>query len=147
MSAIEASDEDGEEYHPLRHVSPDFETLARDIQNRASHRVGVASTEKRHFREFFGAPIHVIEIAWELIKRDSLLPEGGRPKHLLWALHFLKVYPKQSPGCSAVGTSAGAVDPKTHQKWVWMFINALVGLMDVVVSNHRVRTGAGVVYC
>ena len=138
MSAIEASDEDEEEYHPLRHVSPDFETLARDIQNRATHHVGAASTEKRHFREFFGAPIHVVEIVWELIKRDSLLPEGGRPKHLLWALHFLKVYPKQSPGCSAVGASAGAVDPKTHQKWVWLFIDALVGLMDVVVSKITV---------
>ncbi len=147
MSAIEASDEDEEEYHPLRHVSPDFETLARDIQNRATHHVGAASTEKRHFREFFGAPIHVVEIVWELIKNDSLLPEGGRPKHLLWALHFLKVYPKQSPGCSAVGASAGAVDPKTHQKWVWLFIDALVGLMDVVVSNYSVRTGAGVIYC
>jgi len=121
--------------------------LARDIQNRASHRVGAASTEKRHFREFFGAPIHVVEIAWELIKRDSLLPEGGRPKHLLWALHFLKVYPKQSPGCSAVGVSAGTVDPKTHQKWVWLFIDALISLMDVLVSNHRVGTGAGVMYC
>ena len=138
MSAIEASDEDNEEYHPLRHVSPDFETLARDIQNRATHHVGAASTEKRHFREVFGAPIHVVEIVWELIKRDSLLPEGGRPKHLLWALHFLMVYPRQSPGCSAAGASAGAVDPKTHQKWVWLFIDALVSLMDVVVSKITV---------
>jgi hypothetical protein len=138
MSAIESSDEDEEEYHPLRHVSPDFETLARDIQNRATRHVGAESTEKRHFREFFGAPIHVVEIVWELIKRDSLLPEGGRPKHLLWALHFLKVYPKQSPGCSAVGASAGAVDPKTHKKWVWLFIDAIVGLMDVVVSKITV---------
>ena len=138
MSAIEASDEDEEEYHPLRHVSPDFETLARDIQNRATHHVGAASTEKRHFREFFGAPIHVVEIVWELIKRDSLLPEGGRPKHLLWALHFLKVYPKQSPGCSAVGASAGAVDPKTHRKWVWAFIDAVANLVDTVVSKITV---------
>jgi hypothetical protein len=30
MSAIEASD-DEEEHHPLRHVTPDFETLARDM--------------------------------------------------------------------------------------------------------------------
>ena len=147
MSAIEASDEDEEEYHPLRHVSPDFETLARDIQNRATHHVGAASTEKRHFREFFGAPIHVVEIVWELIKRDSLLPEGGRPKHLLWALHFLKVYPKQSPGCSAVGASAGAVDPKTHRKWVWAFIDAIAELVNIVVSNHSVGTGAGVICC
>jgi hypothetical protein len=134
MSAIEASD-DEEEYHPLRHVSPDFETLAREIQNRASRPVRAASMEKRHFREFFGAPIHAVESVWELIKRDSLLPEGGRRKHLLWALHFMKVYPKQSSGCSTVGASAGAIDPKTHQKWVWLFIDALVSLMDAVVSK------------
>ena len=134
MSAIKASDNE-EGYHPLRHFTPDFETLAGEIQNRASRPVHAASTEKRHFCEFFGAPIHVIESVWELIKSDFLLPESGRPKHLLWALHFMKVYPKQSPGCSTVGASAGAVDLKTHQKWVWLFIDALVGLMDVVVSK------------
>jgi hypothetical protein len=81
---------------------------------------------------------------WDLLERDSLLPEGGRPKHLLWALHFMKVYPKQSPGCSAVGASAGAVNSKTHRKWVWAFIDAVTNLIDVVVSNHSVGTGAGV---
>jgi len=124
MSAIKASD-NKEEYHPLRHVSPDFETLAREIQNRVSRPVHTVSMEKRHFREFFGAPIHVVESVWELIKRDSLFPEGGHPKHLLWALHFMKVYPKQSPGCLTVGA----------QKRVWLFINALVGLTDAVVSK------------
>jgi len=61
--------------------------------------------------------------------------------HVKLADYFLverKVYPKQSPGCSAVGASAGAVDPKTHQKWVWLFIDALVSLMDVVVSKITV---------
>ena len=67
----------------------------------------------------------VVEKVWELLERDSLLPEGGRPKHLLWALHYMKVYPKQSPVCSA------AVDPKTYRKWVWAFID---------VSYHSVRT-------
>ncbi len=69
-----------------------------------------------------------------MLERDSLLPEGGRPKHLLWALHFMKVYPKQSPGCLAVGASTGAVDPKTHRKWVWAFIDAVANLVDTVVS-------------
>jgi hypothetical protein len=125
---------------------PDFEALARDIQNRASRRVGAATTETRHFREFFGTSVLVVEKTWELLERDSLLPEGGRPKHLLWALHFMKVYPKQSPGCSAVGASAGAVDPKTHRKWVWAFIDAVANLDDIVVSNYSVRTGAGVIF-
>ena len=75
---------------------------------------------------------------WELLERDSLLSEGGRPKHLLWALDFMKVYPKQSPGCSAVGASAGAVDPETHRKWVWAFIDAVANLVDIVVSKITV---------
>ncbi len=83
----------------------------------------------------------VVEKTWELLKRDSLLPEGGRPKHLFWALRFMKVYPNQSPGCSAVGASAGAVDPKTHRKWVWAFIHTIANLVDVVVSlTCSVRT-------
>jgi len=101
----------------------------------------------RHFREFFGTSVLIVEKTWELLKRDSLLTEGGRPKHLLWALHFMKVYPKQSPGCSAVGASAGAVDPKTHCKWVWAFINAVANLVGVVVSNHSVGTGSKMALC
>ena len=50
----------------------------------------------------------------------------------------MKVYPKQSPGFSAVGASAGAVDPKTHRKWVWAFIDAVPNLDDVVVSKITV---------
>ncbi len=96
------------------------------------------STESWHFREFFGTSVLVVKTVWELLKRDSLLPEGDRPKHLLWALHFMKVYPKQSPGCLTVGASAGAVDPKTHRKWVWAFIDAVANLVDVVVSKITV---------
>ena len=79
--------------------------------------------------------ILIVKIVWELLDRDSVLAEGGHPKHLLWALHFMKVYPKQSPGCSAVDASAGAVDPKTHRKWVWAFIDAVANLLDMVVSK------------
>jgi len=60
----------------------------------------------------------------------------------------MKVYPKQSPGCSAVGAPAGAVDRKTHRKWFWAFIDhAVANLIDIVVSNHSVGTSAGVMYC
>jgi hypothetical protein len=61
---------------------PDFEALARDIQNRASHRDGAATRETRHFHELFGTSVLVAEKTWELLERGSLLPEGGRPKHL-----------------------------------------------------------------
>ena len=58
----------------------------------------------------------------------------GHPEHLLWALYFMNVYPKQGPGCSVIGMSASAVDPKTHRKWVWPFINTIANLVDIVVS-------------
>ncbi len=97
MSAIEASDEDEEEYHPLRHVSPDFETLAREIQNRASCPVRVALTEKRHFRDFFGVPIHVVEILWELIEGLSP-PRRWPPEAPALGPSFHEDVPQAEPG-------------------------------------------------
>ncbi len=114
---------------------PDFADIARDIQNRASHQVGSELTEAWLFCEFFGTSVRVAEILWQLIVRDKLQPRGRRPEYLLWMLYFLKVYPtKQGPGCSVVGASAGAVNPKTHCKWVWAYIEAIAELVDVVVS-------------
>ena len=113
---------------------PDFMPLALEIQNRATCRIGTDLMEARRFREFFGTSLVVVEQIWELLERESLLPDGCDPKHLLWALHFMKVYPKQSPGCSAVGGSGEAVDPKTHHKWVWMFLDAIAELSGEVVS-------------
>jgi hypothetical protein len=79
--------------------------------------------------------MRVVEIMWELIICDKLQPRAPPPEHLLWMLYFLKVYPKQGPGCLVVGVAASAVDPKTHRKWVWTFIGAIAELVDVVVSN------------
>ncbi len=47
----------------------------------------------------------------------------------------MKVYSKQGLGCLVVSTSANAIDPKTHRKWVWALIKAIAKLMDVVVSK------------
>ena len=98
VSASEASDDNFNQYAPGHMPMPDFEALARDIQNRAPHRVGAATTETWHFREFFGTSVLVVEKVWELLERDSLLPEGGRPKHLLWALHIMKGTPSRARG-------------------------------------------------
>jgi hypothetical protein len=97
---------------------PKFADIARDIQNRASHCIGSELKEARLFREFFGTSVRVIDTLWELVVGDKLRPRGGHPQHLLWALCYMKVYPKQGPSCLVVGASAGAVDPKTHKKWV-----------------------------
>jgi hypothetical protein len=78
--------------------------------------------------------MRVVKILWELVVRDKLRPREGRLEHLLWALYFMNVYPKQGPGCLVVGASAAAVNPKTHCKWVWAYIEAIAKLVNVVVS-------------
>ena len=77
---------------------PDFKVLARDIQNRGAHRIGTDQMDARLFYEFFGMSVVVVERVWELLENDTLLPEGSGPKHLLRALLFMRIYPKQGPG-------------------------------------------------
>lgn len=116
----------------------EFFLAARDIQNRMSRNVGTAQMEDRRFRELYGARMEIVVHLWVMMDDDDLLPPKSKPKHLLWTLFFLKVYPREGPGCSAVGGLGGAVDPKTLQKWVWLFIERIGELADKVVS---------VVYC
>jgi hypothetical protein len=47
---------------------------------------------------------------------------------------FLKVYLREGPGCSTVGGSKGAIDPKTMWKKVWLFFECIAKLADNVVS-------------
>jgi hypothetical protein len=111
-----------------------FFHAARNIQNRTSRIVGTAEMEERHFCKLFGACMEIVIHLWEMIEKGDLLPEKSKPKHLLWTLYFLKVYPREGPGCSAVGGSGGAVDPKTLRKWVWLFVERIDELADDVVS-------------
>jgi len=55
---------------------PDFKALARDIQNRNNHIIGTDQMEARHFREFFGTSLIVVEKVWEMLETNFLLPDG-----------------------------------------------------------------------
>ena len=113
---------------------------ARDIQNRTSRCVGTAAMEDRRFRSLFGARIEIVLKVWLMLGKDGLRPKKSKPRHLLWTLYFLKVYPREAPGCSAVGGSKGAIDPKTFRKWVWLFIERIAELADEVVSIFDMPT-------
>jgi hypothetical protein len=69
-----------------------------------------------------------------MLVESHLLPEKSKPKHLLWTLYFLKVYPREGPKFSTVGGLKGAVNPNTMQKWVWLFLECIAKLADHVVS-------------
>jgi hypothetical protein len=100
-------------------LTHDFVLIARDIQNRGSHAIEAASMEARHFLKFFGMSMRAVKILWNLLVRDNLHPKKSHPKHLPWALYFLKVYPKQSQGCSVLGASASTVNQKTIALGSW----------------------------
>jgi hypothetical protein len=111
-----------------------FFRAARDIMNRVGRKVRTAAREDRRFHKHFGAPFTIVRMVWDMLVEGGLLPKNGKPKHLLWTLYFLKCYPKEGPGCAAVGGSRGAIDPKTMRKWVWLFLERICELADEVVS-------------
>ena len=136
MAPIEDNNDETEEEDSFdsKATAPDFMPNAWDIMNKFPCPDAAALTKICSFRETFGMRLPIVSKVWLMLWEENLLPEGGGPKHLLWALYFLKVYPLQAPGCAAVGTSGGAINLKTHRKWVWSFIKAVSELMDVVVS-------------
>jgi hypothetical protein len=102
----------------------------RDIMNRTSQKVGTADIKDRQFHSIFEARIEIALMVWDMLGEGSLHPDKSRPKHLLWTLYFLKVYPREGPGCSAVSGSKGAIDPETMRKWVWLFLERISELAD-----------------
>ncbi len=113
--------------------------------NRVGRKVGSAALEDRRFREHFGAPFEIVRMVWDMMEEVHLLPEKCEPKHLLWTLYFLKCYPKEGPGCAAVGGSKGAIDPKTMRKWVWLLLERIGELADEVVSLGFPSCPSGIV--
>ena len=111
----------------------DFILTGKDIQNK-SGRSGAPLTEVRAFREFFGTTAVVVAKLWSLLSQGDMIPEQGRTNHLMWALFFMRAYPKEGVTCSTVGGSGGAIDPKTLRKYIWPFIHAIAELEPVVVS-------------
>ena len=70
-----------------------------------------------------------------MLSEYDLVPEGGKIVHILWTLHFFRAYPKEGHACAIAGGSGGAVDPKTHRKFVWAFIYAIADAESIVVSH------------
>ena len=90
----------------------DFMTDARDIMNKFTRPDAAASTKIRAFHETFGTSLPIVSMVWSMLWEEDVVPEGGRPKHLLWALHFLKVIPYRP---RSVQPSAGLPAPLTRR--------------------------------
>jgi hypothetical protein len=62
-----------------------------------------------------------------LVKQGAM-PAKAAPKHLLWALFFLKVYTTEN-----VAAVIMCCDEKTIRLWSWVMVGAIAGL-DCVSS-------------
>jgi hypothetical protein len=81
---------------------------APDIQNWTTSRsIGMAFMEDHRFHSLFGVHIEIALIVWGMLWEEQA-------KHLLWML--------------AGGSKHGAIDPKTLQKWMWIFFERIAKL-------------------
>lgn len=107
-----------------------FRRLGNEIMGRRNGRYAAQCTEKRRFHAFFGTTPFICALLWAMIEPSRTLPRGYHPKHLLWALMFMKVYASEP----VHRRLAGNPDEKTFRKWVWLFVHAIEGLEQSVVS-------------
>lgn len=99
-----------------------FASLGNDVLRKTNQRSN--SVSDRRFRGLFGTTPLVCARLWELVLEN--VPPAGRPKHLLWALLFLKVYAIEHVNAALVHS-----DEKTFRKWSWEFVQ-LLSFIEVV---------------
>jgi hypothetical protein len=82
-------------------------------------------------------------------QEDLPPPQEESPKASSLGALFFEGVPQVEPGVLAVRTSADAVNPKTHFKWVWALIDTIANLVDVVVSIccSQYEEGVDCVHC
>ena len=85
-----------------------------------------SSTIDRRSKAVFGIAPKVCVFLW--LHLEGLLPVGAKPKHLLWALSFLKLYEVEEGRASRL-----QVDEKTCRKWTKILLLAISQLQ--LVSN------------
>ena len=102
--------------------------VARDVLGRRNE----AKDDNETFRGFFGAPIHVLSRLWNLIAPAVDLP-GAEPKHMLWALVFVKVYSTEAVHRRIVGWP----DAKTYRKWCWYMLEKIASTKAEVIQLDK----------
>ena len=81
------------------------------------------------YSSFFGLTPETTCTAWDVISTPTVHPRL-LPKHLLWALLFLKQY-----GNERILASIAKTTPKTYRKWIWIVLEGLCSRYSKVVSE------------
>ena len=130
----------------------EFEAVAMEVLARTP--VGSEKIRNRRLIANFGALPEVYSILWkkclssgndvfcennekkieEKLKKNEDIQQKKppyKPKHLLWALHFMKTYKTEE----VLASTLGHCDESTLRKWIWIFIEAIAALKNDVVRN------------
>jgi hypothetical protein len=82
--------------------------------------------DERTFVAFYGTTPNIVLEVWEYCER----PTGTHPKHLLWALMYLKLYNSLDVMAVLCGTSK-----PTFNKWIWPWIDSVAVASQKIVSG------------
>ena len=107
-----------------------IELVAKETLGWPERRKWKTEDRERRFRSFFGASSRLVAILWNKIEKSGISEPGAKPKHLLWALLFLKVYSTIEVHCSIVGWPSA----KSFSKWSWYFVKRIAELKDDLIS-------------
>jgi hypothetical protein len=83
------------------------------------------------FASSYGTEPLIVAILWQMLMNNSNKCDNSKPypKHLLWALMFLKSYDTEMNIASRL-----RVDEKTYRKWLWIILPWIATLKRDVVS-------------
>jgi hypothetical protein len=117
-------------------------TLARETFGKPGwrKRKSFAGLDKEICRSLIGTSFDVCSELWNMINPSTKQElKGAHPKHLFWALLFLKSY-----GTVPILTRVvGGPDDKTFRGWSWTFVGEISALKPKVVRpfcRFAVRT-------
>lgn len=114
-----------------------FNEIAKQTLGFPEKRKWKAVERGEKFRACFGAPSGVVADMWNRIE-PTIDESGAHPKHLLWALVFLKVYSTEEIHCSIVGWPS----TRTFRKWSWYFVKKISDLEEEVIRlENRFTNG------
>ena len=81
-----------------------------------------------HYKAHFGVMPGVVSIVWKMLASRQDTPKL-KPKHLMWALLWLKVYPSERVIETLLNADRGSI-----RSWVPFTIKAIASLKKQVVS-------------
>lgn len=95
-----------------------IEEAASDTLSWPKNKKWDSADKDNRFRALFGVSSELVADIWNWIEARTIDEPGAQPKHLLWALLFMKVYSTEEVHCAVVSWPT----VKTFRKWSWYFI-------------------------